>query len=80
MVYQKLENYKMMRITNPIWNRHMSHVDRLFEDMRLAQLPEDGDIIERSRIVTEKFKVTHQPNGEITLTPIVEDEDAAGNE
>ena len=60
----------MMRISNPVWNSHMSRIDRLIDDFKMAQLPSDGDVIERSRIVTERFKVVHKDNGEIRLIPI----------
>jgi len=63
----------MMRITNPVWNRSMSHFDRLMDDMRIAQLPEDGQIIERTRMVTERFKVSHMEDGAIHLIPITEE-------
>ena len=63
----------MMRIANPIWNSHINRIDRLFDDFRMAQLPADGDVIERSRIVTEKFKVSHMEDGEVRLTPITDE-------
>jgi hypothetical protein len=63
----------MMRISNPVWNSHMSRIDRLIDDFKMAQLPADGDVIERSRIVTERFKVVHKDNGEIRLIPITEE-------
>ncbi len=75
MVHKELENKTMMRITNPVWGQHMSRIDRLFDDFKMAQLPEDGQIIERSRIVTERFKAVHQDNGEIRLIPITEEKD-----
>ena len=64
----------MMRIANPVWSRTMSNFDKLMEDIRLAQLPEDGEVVERSRIVTEKFKVVYQDNGEIRLIPITDED------
>ena len=63
----------MMRISNPVWNSHMRRIDRLIDDFKMAQLPADGDVIERSRIVTERFKVVHKDNGEIRLIPITEE-------
>ena len=75
MVHQKLENQKMMRITNPVINSYFNRMDRLFDDFKMAQLPSDGDVIERSRIVTERFKVVHKDSGEIRLIPITEDDD-----
>ncbi len=62
----------MMRIVNPVWSRTMSNFDKLMEEMRFAQLPEDGQIVERTRMVTEKFKVSHMDNGEVRLTPITD--------
>jgi len=47
--------------------------DQFMDDVRTVTIPEDGTTIERSRIVTEKFKVKHMENGEVRLIPYTED-------
>jgi len=69
------ENSMRMMVTNPVFNRTFRAMDNLFEDMRLAVLPEDGQIIEKSRIITERYRAERQEDGDIILRLIVEDED-----
>ena len=49
-------------------------LDTFMNDMRMAQIPQDGAIIEQSRMVTERFKVEYQDSGEIRLIPITEED------
>lgn len=44
-----------------------------FTDWDRAMWPEDGSIIVRSRMVTEKFKVEYLDEGGYKLTPITEE-------
>ena len=49
-------------------------MDTLMHDMRTSSIPQDGPIIEQSRMVTERFKVEYQDSGEIRLIPITEED------
>jgi hypothetical protein len=60
----------MMLRTPPLTN----FVDTLMHDFRMAQIPQDGTIIEQTKMVTEKFKVEYQESGEIRLIPITEED------
>ena len=60
----------MILRTPPLTN----FVDTLMHDMRTSSIPQDGPIIEQSRMVTERFKVEYQDSGEIRLIPITEED------
>ena len=38
-----------------------------------AFIPADGDVVTRTRTITEQFKVKYQEDGTITYTPIKQD-------
>lgn len=48
-------------------------MSNVFTDWDRAMWPEDGSIIVRSRMVTEKFKVEYLEEGGYKLTPITEE-------
>ena len=42
----------------------------LSDAWRRSFIPQDGDTVTRSRLVTEEFKVKYEEDGSITLKPI----------
>jgi hypothetical protein len=42
----------------------------LSDAWRRSFIPQDGDIVKRSRLVTEEFKVKYEEDGSITLKPV----------
>ena len=71
MVHQELEKKIMLVRHRPMH----SMIDSFFDQARLACIPEDGAIITRSRMVTERFKVEYKDDGTIVYNPITEDKD-----
>ena len=79
MVHKELEKKVMLVKHRPMH----SMIDSLFDQhamsfnrmVKLACLPEDGEIITRSRMVTERFKVEYKDDGTIVYNPITEDKD-----
>ena len=57
-------------MTNPI--DLIRNIDDYFftPSSRMSFIPQDGDIVKRSRIVTEEFKVKYEEDGSITLKPV----------
>ena len=49
-------------------------MDNFFDQAKLACIPEDGAIITRSRMVTERFRVDYKDDGRIVYTPLTEEE------
>ncbi len=74
MVHQELEK-KMRSMIDSFLDHEIPRAMPFSRMVKLACIPEDGEIITRSRMVTERFKVEYKDDGTIVYNPITEDKD-----